>query len=157
MTVSRRRRPSALFVLTSLIGLAAVAGLWQILRLDLISGRYETFAELEDSKSWQRGWVPDFVPHSATDIFEEHDIDTNGIYGEFSTPDFTPADVEGVRMLNSEERRQLLESLWTLGLRRRIGEQPVFRWCGDDQGMLVHFYIRPSGRVIYWGDADTDC
>lgn len=71
---------------------AAIAALWVSLmllaRLDVKSANFPDYAALVQSESWQKGWVPAFMPKAATDIYEEHDLDTNAVYGEFSVQSF---------------------------------------------------------------------
>jgi hypothetical protein len=63
-----------------------------VLALLLIAGctdRYEaSFATYADAKSRgaleRGGWLPDFLPESATEIREEHDIDSNELWVTFS-------------------------------------------------------------------------
>ena len=38
---------------------------------------YATFGEAERAGAIERGWLPPFVPHSARQISERHDLDTN--------------------------------------------------------------------------------
>ena len=47
---------------------------------------YATYAEARDAGLIDRGWMPDFVPPSATDIHEVHDLDTNAQILTFSAP-----------------------------------------------------------------------
>lgn len=52
--------------------------------------RYATFADAERDRAPQRGWIPVWMPHSATDIEEVHDLDVNTQRLAFRVP---PADV----------------------------------------------------------------
>jgi hypothetical protein len=51
---------------------------------------YDTHAQAVAAGAFAHGWIPDNVPSSATDIHEEHDLDTNQAWIRFSLP---PAEV----------------------------------------------------------------
>lgn len=140
------------FVALSVLVAVPVLGLllFTLLNLNVISNEFETFDALRRSDSWQKGWVPTFVPETATDIYEEHNIDTNTVYGEFLAPSFSPTSAPHVRMLDREERRQFLDRL-SLFAKWRIGDEPVFLWCSEFEMLSVYLYARPNGRVRYWG------
>lgn len=53
---------------------------------DVIDERYATYAEARAAGMIERGWLPDFVPTSATDIHDVHDLDTNAQTLIFSAP-----------------------------------------------------------------------
>ena len=45
---------------------------------------YPTYAAALADGSIARGWVPDLMPHDATDIYEIHDLDTEEVWIRFS-------------------------------------------------------------------------
>ena len=52
------------------------------------SDRYEasfsTYADAKSRGALERGWLPEFLPDSATEIREEHDIDSNELWVTFN-------------------------------------------------------------------------
>ena len=46
-------------------------------------GTYASYAEMEQSGLIARGWLPNYLPTSATDIEESHNIDTNRVWAAF--------------------------------------------------------------------------
>lgn len=51
---------------------------------DIQKSSYKNFEEAQ--VDIEHGWIPDILPKSATDIYEEHDLDSNIGYGEFKIP-----------------------------------------------------------------------
>jgi hypothetical protein len=53
--------------------------------------RYRTVAELKTAGAGARSWFPVWLPHEATALREQHDLDTNRSIGRFtSTRSFEP-------------------------------------------------------------------
>lgn len=48
--------------------------------------RYATHADAVHDGAVQRGWIPEYVPRSATEIAEVHDLDTNAQLLRFQAP-----------------------------------------------------------------------
>lgn len=44
---------------------------------------YKNLDEAQSKDAVLRGWVPDYLPSTATQIKEMHDLDTNELWGEF--------------------------------------------------------------------------
>lgn len=80
-------------------------GLFLLDRLEKPRSYFATFAEMEAAGMMSRGWLPAFLPRSASEIQEGHDIDTNLVWAAFN---YQPGDVEAVeaacRMIASNER-----------------------------------------------------
>jgi hypothetical protein len=55
------------------------------------STSFRNYAEMADSGIIERGWIPNYIPRSAFEIEETHDIDTNVVQMHFS---FEPGDIE---------------------------------------------------------------
>jgi hypothetical protein len=83
--------------IASKIGLISVLALlalgWAVFTLlaqqDRITTTYGTRAEAEADRLFDRGWLPSFIPRSATNILVSNDLDTNISEGSFT---FDPAD-----------------------------------------------------------------
>ena len=122
-----------------------------------IHSTYASYAEAERSGLVKRGWVPQFVPESASDISDTHDLDTGAQIFEFSAPEralrsmdrlgaaVTPADAQAAQTLISAH------GFSPGALVRIICAEP------RDGALLIDFR---SGRAAYnteirW--ADDDC
>lgn len=64
-------------------GLLAASMFWLTGCDDAMHARYSTAAEARAEGAIQRGWLPEELPDSATDISESHDLDTNTGNGMF--------------------------------------------------------------------------
>lgn len=51
-----------------------------------LESRYETYADLERAGAGARSWLPVWLPSTATDIREWHDLDTNATRAVFTVP-----------------------------------------------------------------------
>ena len=56
--------------------------------------QFTTYQEAKESGLMAKGWIPDFIPRSATNIKEQHSIDTNWVEMSF---DYEPQDLAEVR------------------------------------------------------------
>lgn len=50
---------------------------------DAITTEYSTYAEAKDDKLFERGWLPDILPKSTTNIEVKNDLDRNTSVGSF--------------------------------------------------------------------------
>ena len=53
---------------------------------ETMTASYATYSDAERAGAVARGWIPTFVPRSATDILEAHDLDTNHQWLRFRVP-----------------------------------------------------------------------
>lgn len=84
---------SAKFVFAAAL-LAAMLGLTACNILsDARSNTYENYESLVSAGEIERGWAPEFLPRSATDIHLDYDLDTNAVLLAF---DFAAADLEAL-------------------------------------------------------------
>jgi hypothetical protein len=51
--------------------------------LDTRESAYATLAEARAAGALARGWVPEYLPASAREIRERHNVDTNEVWGRF--------------------------------------------------------------------------
>jgi hypothetical protein len=68
-----------------------VGGLGVIASFENPSSSYKNYSEMDDSGIINAGWVPDFIPRSAFEIEETHNIDSNIVKVKFR---FNPEDTE---------------------------------------------------------------
>lgn len=79
-----------LLILTSFISIVFSA----VLFLDYQETSKNHFADYEEMKSsglMEKGWIPRYIPHSAIDIYEQHNIDSNRVHLYFK---YNPNDAE---------------------------------------------------------------
>ena len=69
----------AIFVII-ILWVAALA----LLPSDVVTSRYATLTEARADHLFERGWLPDILPSSATDIRTSNNLDLNVSEGEFS-------------------------------------------------------------------------
>jgi len=81
------KRCGVLFLLPS-VTLVAACGL-----SDTQSASYSDYDAAVADGAIERGWIPAFLPRSATDLHEKHNLDTNASLLHF---DLAPADLESL-------------------------------------------------------------
>ncbi len=69
------------------ISLLMISNLYGCLN-ETIDNYFATFVEAKDAMN--RGWIPEWLPNTATKIFETHNIDTNSRMLRFSFPTHSP-------------------------------------------------------------------
>lgn len=50
---------------------------------DEIENYYSDYNSMKVSDSYKKGWIPDFIPESASDIYEKHNLDNNKVWISF--------------------------------------------------------------------------
>lgn len=116
---------------------------------DITDERYATYAEARDAGMIERGWMPDFVPTSATDIHDVHDLDTNAQTLIFSaTGSEIPALIARFRPARMEDRDVARRMTDDLGWESDSAEIQAYQLCrGDDPGGL--FVNHETGVIAY--------
>lgn len=124
---------------------------------------YATYEEAQIKGAVKRGWIPAMVPTSATDIYEQHNIDTNNVWVRFTLPsqDWTRL-TNGLRKLENNEVEKIKirypsrVNWWFEGV---IQQSPA-----NDAALYAEFYSmkcqnnkdgyfaidRGSLKVYYW-------
>lgn len=122
-----------------------------------IDERYATYADAQRAGAIRRGWIPAFVPASARDIADSHNLDTNRQILRFTIPPSQVGTmVSGLRPVSAEDGKAADELSARHGLR---SASTAFLVCtGHLNGALA--VDRQSGRAVYdttveW--ADDDC
>ena len=131
---------------------------------DVMEEHFATWADADRAGAVERGWVPAFVPKSATNISETHNIDTNAQTLEFTA---RGSDVQGMvaglRLVSAEDQSAAAELADDVGIG---GNSETYVVCSRplnfvskplNGALLVR---RESGRVVYktpveW--VDDDC
>ena len=50
----------------------------------IVNNKYQNYEEIIEHAGIERGWIPKFIPTSAVNINEKHDLDTNEIILKFN-------------------------------------------------------------------------
>jgi hypothetical protein len=99
------RIKSLVLLTAALILLAACAG-------ETPQAVYPAYADAVADGAIERGWIPEWVPASAFDIYEKHDLDTNGQILLFTVPtkgkDWLPGHCQAVNLI----RPPTLSATW---------------------------------------------
>jgi hypothetical protein len=56
-----------------------------------VEAHYRTYSDLENAGVGPRSWMPHWLPRTAVDIHDLHNLDTNSTLISFSVPEATPA------------------------------------------------------------------
>jgi hypothetical protein len=79
------------FLISTITGVALVVGALGMMEwFENPSSNFKNYAEMASSGIIKAGWVPNYIPRSAFEISETHNIDTNIVQMSFK---FTPGDV----------------------------------------------------------------
>jgi hypothetical protein len=71
---------------------------------DTVTSRYETRADAEAGRLFQRGWLPSIIPQSSCDITTKNDLDINVSEGEFTfSPDHAKDFTDHLRRMDASE------------------------------------------------------
>jgi hypothetical protein len=83
----KRSAVVACAVLTALV----CALYWLVFEADVSSESYRSYSDADGAGLFRRGWLPSYIPVSASSISEIHDVDTNERCASFS---IAPADLD---------------------------------------------------------------
>ncbi|MGB7371540.1 hypothetical protein [Erythrobacter sp.] len=121
-----------------------------------IDETYPTYADARSAGAVERGWVPAFVPMSASDIVDSHDLDTNRQTLLFKLPSSAMSEmVTGLRRVSGDDRETLTKLIDEYGLGQGSEGYVI---CSEVQnGVLV--VDLEHGKVVYdttisWSDDD---
>lgn len=119
---------------------------------DLKSFQYENWSEAQ--KASPKGWIPDFLPRSATAIRETRNIETNEQWMRF---DFAGTDFSQLKASCPETSRAIevfprrpMVLWWPSKLNSNAKEFPpayVLYQCPDNIWLAIEF---PPGRAFLW-------
>ncbi|MDH1389313.1 MULTISPECIES: hypothetical protein [Stenotrophomonas] len=113
---------------------------------------FDTQQQAIDADMVNKGWIPDWVPHEATDLREVHDLDSNTSALAFAKPPAIPlqlpADCQATTFNNSNPvafNRHWWPSNATLSASYR-----VFRCAPESRKSVFVAINRTEGRVLFW-------
>jgi hypothetical protein len=99
---------------------------------DFMSASYADMAAVVSDDAILRGWIPEFLPGDAHDIYERHNIDTNEGWGTFSFGQWDEAErTAHWRTVSSAPRPR--------SPNRFVGCYYVSWWPGDLDAGYVYF------------------
>lgn len=147
------------------VSIVAIGGfvLFQYSWLDRVSAYYPSYASAERNGAISRGWIPEFIPPSATEIHEEHDLDTNQVWIRFRVPGTdVHRMVQAMRRLPDDEVLSLKyispqEGWWFEALVQQtpandnaLNAEIYTSNCLDDKGRAFIAVDRVQPLVFYW-------
>lgn len=118
----------------------------------VMDSSFDTMQEAIDSDRVNKGWIPGWVPHEATDLREVHDLDSNTSALAFTKPPAIPlqlpADCQATTFNDSDP--VAFNRYWWPGNARLNKSYRVFR-CAPESGKSVFVAInRAEDRVLFW-------
>ena len=119
---------------------------------DTVRTSYVTFEELQKTNSTAKLWLPEFLPSSAFNIWEEHNIDTNTVTGEF---DCKPEDLSKVTMSLERITGQAAVRVHQTAMKISGRIKPavtydIFGWKADVLGVGYVVVNNATGSVLFW-------
>lgn len=106
--------------------------------------RYADFEAARLTGAVEQGWIPDFVPQSANDIRDIHDLDSNAQTLSFRAPvSQIPAMVQGMTVARDEATaaRIVKSAGWTAEVR-------VYAVCGSERSGALAVNER-TGEAVF--------
>ena len=113
-----------------------VACIVAIAGCDLVATNYDSIAEARNDRVFERGWLPDILPHSTTRIRVSNDLDLNVGEGEFS---YAPSDAPRFHaQLRAKPPDKVPFSDWDTFVRRHASD-----------GYSVHSYLANGTTWVF--------
>jgi hypothetical protein len=134
-----------------LVVLAVACEQWEVLE-----ETYSSRDQLVRDGAITRGWIPEWIPASATDVREVHDLDTNRsqlafAYREFDTAALAPS-CKSETQSRITVARTALRSWWPPELTVASAETKRFSLfaCAQDREPQAFLAIDPANRTAYF-------
>jgi len=129
------------------VGLLSLAGCGML--SDVRSNSYKDYDAVVAAGEIERGWVPDFLPHSATDIHLKYDLDTNAVLLAFRYADDDGQALSQVCTPTDSVTSPALDANWWPNDLQKDGTTLFFQCPGDS------FLAIDAGRGYYWSGMNT--
>lgn len=118
----------------------------------VMDSSFDTLQQAIDADMVNKGWIPDWVPHEATDLREVHDLDSNTSALAFTKPSVVPlklpADCQATSFGDSDP--VAFDRDWWPGEGTLNVSYRIFR-CAAESGKSVFVAVsRTEGRVLFW-------
>ena len=124
---------------------------------------YPKYEDAVKDGAVNRGWIPEIVPTTATEIHEQHDLDTNEVWIRFTLPRSSREQVTtGLKRLSHDEilevrvRNPSSGDWWFEGLIQQhpandnaLNAEIYAVKCYEDKSGYIAF-DRTSEKVYYW-------
>jgi hypothetical protein len=124
-----------------LVVLLLLTGLSACISAEEVENSFENHGQAEDAGMIERGWIPAWLPETAVDIQEKHNLDTNAGLLFFTTVDqFTVP--EGCHTIGRAPSATLTAEWWPGA---KVIEMPVYS-CDD--GFLA--VDEASSTIYFW-------
>lgn len=105
-----------------------------------LTKQYNAYHDALREGAIARGWIPHWIPRDATDIFEQHDIDTNETVIQLSAPAASIlAIVRRCRMINDQQIAEQFSRAYNR-IDRSLPTTTIYK-CGDR-------YVSATGRTM---------
>ncbi|MBS0167770.1 hypothetical protein ACYX34_14775 [Nitrospira sp. CMX1] len=115
------------------ISLVLLAGaVWYLDKTEQQESHFETYQGLRSSELIEKGWVPDIVPRTAYNIYEEHRVDQDPVHVWFR---FQPGDTANIQ--ETCARQQSEDTLTATYKCKHGGGVVVVRLKQDGTGEIV--------------------
>jgi hypothetical protein len=115
--------------------------------------RYASRAQADTAGAVDRGWVPNFVPESASDIVESHDVEANQARVEFTVPadELDLMVARGALLPLPKSFGRAVSKAISVPRWSSLGSDDLepFARCGRDEGSGFGFMNHSTGRVHY--------
>jgi hypothetical protein len=120
---------------------------------ETFESRFDNHAALERSSSSRGDWIPKWVPSSARDIYERHNIDTNASLLRFSygSPDEPPFGSACKPTATHCGRGSHLSADWwpdDLGSERAPSDRYQLFECAEESGCLA--VVKSEKEAFFW-------
>ncbi|QDL30197.1 hypothetical protein [Stenotrophomonas maltophilia] len=118
----------------------------------VMDSSFDTQQQAIDADMVNKGWIPGWVPHEATDLREVHDLDSNTSALAFTKPPAIPlqlpADCQATTFNNSDP--VAFDRYWWPGNATLSASYRVFH-CAPESGKSVFVAVsRNEDRVLFW-------
>jgi len=118
----------------------------------VMDSSFDTLCKALDADMVNKGWIPDWVPHEATDLREVHDLDSNTSALAFTKPPAIPLQLPADCQATTFNDRDpvAFNRHWWPGDATLSASYRVFR-CAPESGKSVFVAInRTEDRVLFW-------
>jgi hypothetical protein len=114
---------------------------------DVVTSHYKTYEEAAKDQLFGRGWLPDFIPSSSTNITTSNNLDLNRSEGEFSFP---PAATESfISRLRPYSGQASPSSDFEKVVNKRKTQGYTLYEFKENQYIWVFFLNREKGHAYY--------
>lgn len=115
------------------------------------STSYKNYSEAQKSGDIERGWLPDFLPNSATQIIESHNVEINAMRVEFK---FKRNDLDFLKQFNEasdSEKTKIIDRIKRGGWSRLGSSGNLRAFSRKDKALDGYLVLDSKNEVAqYW-------